>query len=240
MRLRVWPIAASLVLLIGFNAYGKEENGGMKSELQGYWIPGDFGTRVEISGDEFLLLWQNKPVLKTTFTVEEKDGSLILHLAESGMRYSGDAKDYGTVKECRWHDGAMYFTKFFPITGDSPEVLHKTENSRYGNVDLVNEEILPLLQGAWKADNHGYELKIEGSSLQYRWGKGKWEKPVPIAVVKSRSRYSGGVLRVVNADPAQRTVGCFIEFTYTGGTLETCIPVCDADAPRLVFRQKKS
>ncbi|MDO5297003.1 MAG: hypothetical protein Q4F00_10335 [bacterium] len=209
----------------------------MNTKLEGFWVPNDFGTRIEIHNNEFLMLWQNKPVLRTSFTVEEKDSGLVLHLAESGMRYAGDSKDYASVKECRWQEDKLYLTKHFPISGESSEVLQKTENSRYGNVDVVSEAMLPLLQGVWKTEGKfAYTLKIEGDVLRYRWGNGVWEKPVSIAVVKDK--WKSGRCRVVNADPAQRMVGCFIELTYTDGTLTTYIPVCDAKAPQLVFRKK--
>ena len=65
--------------------------------LDGAWKPRDYGTRIEIDGDNILILWMNRPQLETTFTISEEGGKTVLHLEKTGMRERGDKKDYAQI-----------------------------------------------------------------------------------------------------------------------------------------------
>ncbi len=109
--------------------------------LDGAWEPkGYIGPRVEISGNKLVRLWMNSPVLETKFSVIEKDGRTELKLENNELRYSGSAKAYATVEECRVEGDAIVFTDFFPITGKSTEERYRTEKSRYGDGTGVENE----------------------------------------------------------------------------------------------------
>ena len=220
-----------------FTASGKGVDGNVKEMLQGFWAPGDYGTRIEIEGDRFLVLWRNSPVLNTTFSVkEDKDGCVVL-LKDKGLRYQGASSDYATVTDCRLKDGKMYLHKYFPITGDSEEVLSKTTNSRYGNVTVITKEMLPRLTGLWKTDDGRFEMKIENGMLTWRFNKSKWEKPEAIAVVRYNYEQNPEIFTIVNQDPSQDYICHLTPFRYNGGLLITHMLVYDAKAPDMIFEK---
>ena len=218
-------------------AFGKGVDGNVKELLQGFWAPHDYGTRIEISGDRFLVLWRNRPVLLTKFTVkEDKDGCLV-QLQKNGLRYEGAASDYATVTECRLKDGKLYLQKYFPISGPDEEILFKTTNSRYGNVTVITEEMLPRLSGLWKTTDGRYEMKIENGMLTWRYKNSAWEKPDPIAVVRRNYERNPECFTIVNQDPAEEFICHLLEFRYENGILITHMLIHDAPAPDIIFEK---
>ncbi len=208
------------------------------ASLDGAWKPSDYGTRIEIAGDRMLILWMNRPVLETAFAVAEEDGKTVLHLEKTGMRERGDTKDYAQVTGLWVEDGVMHFVKMFDIAGEKTELLSPTTESRYGNVAVVTEEVLPRLEGIWKETGPmNYTLKIEGEKIFWRFAKYEWEGPVEIAVVHENWERDPERFTVRAKDPTQSYVGHFTVFEYRDGKLHTQIPVYDAESPKLVFEK---
>jgi len=216
-------------------AYGKGVDDTVITLLEGYWEPGNRGTRVEIHEDEMTVLWLNRPVLVTKFTVTKENEEYVLHLQKNGLRYAADAKDYATVTGCSLKDGKLYFSKHFPISGPSDEVLSKTTNSRYGNVDIITDQALPRLQGIWRTIDGSHSIKIQGNTLSIRFREYDWEKPEKIAVVRYRWEQNPERFRIVNQDPAQEYICHLTEFRHENGKLITCMPVFDAPRADMVF-----
>ena len=72
MRKRFFLFCLLLCLvLICCTAFGKGVDGNVKELLQGFWAPRDYGTRIEITDDNLLVLWRNRPVLLTRFSVKK-------------------------------------------------------------------------------------------------------------------------------------------------------------------------
>ena len=211
----------------------------MKEMFQGFWQPGDYGTRIEITGDQFMVLWRNRPVLVTTFSVKKEKDDYVAQLKETGLRYEGAASDYATVTDCRLKDGKMYLSKLFPISGPSDEVLSKTTNSRYGNVTVITEEMMPYLSGLWKTANGNYEMKIEKGMLTWRYKGSKWEEPEAIAVVRPNYKLDPNEFSIVNKDPANDFVCHLMEFRHVNGKLITHMLIHDATAPDIIFEKTK-
>ena len=206
--------------------------------LEGAWKPRDYGTRIEITGDTMLILWMNRPQLETTFTVEEEDGKTVLHLEKTGLRERGDKKDYAQITGCWIEDGVMHFVKVFYIAGEKTELLSPTAESRYGNVTVVTEQELPRLEGIWKETGRmNYTLRIEGEKIFWRFANYEWEGPVEIAVVRNNWEKEPDRFTIRAKDPAREYIGCFTTFDYRDGKLQTYIPVCDAESPKLVFEK---
>ena len=212
----------------------------MDSNLDGAYIPADhsYGLRLELTGDRFLMLWRNSPVLDTAFTLREEGGRLWFELADINLRNRPNEKPYATVKECYMEDGFIYFLQFFPISGESMSKLAFTENSRYGNVDIVTEELLPELQGRWTEKNAcGFckDIIIEGDQMTMDGIHGKIT--TAFAVTKGRDFWDKQRKRydIVNKDPSKDGIGFMTCYTYENGVIKAMIPVCDADAIRLEF-----
>lgn len=233
----ILPCLLLCSFLCCFTVFGKEVDGNVKEMLQGFWAPGDYGTRIEIDGDRFMVLWRNRPVLETNFTIkEDADGCLVV-LEHNGLRYAGASEDYAAVKECRLKDGKLYFKKYFPISGDSEEVLFKTTNSRYGNVTVITDEMLPRISGLWKTADKRYELRIENGMLTWRFRKSEWQKPEAIAVVRPNYRLDPEEFLIVNKDPGEDYICHLMQFRHENGKLITHMPVYDAAPPEMVFEK---
>ena len=219
------------------SASGKGVDATVNALLEGYWEPGNRGTRIEIHEDEMTVLWLNRPVLVTKFTVIKENEEYVIHLQKNGLRYAADARDYAMVTGCRLKDGKLYFSKHFPISGPSDEVLSKTTNSRYGNVDIITEQVLPRLQGTWRTTDGNHSIKIQGNTLSLRFRKYDWEKPEKIAVVRYRWEQDPERFRIVNQDPAREYICNLTEFRHENGKLITCMPVFDAPRVDMIFEK---
>lgn len=208
------------------------------ASLDGAWKPRDYGTRIEIDGEHILILWMNRPQLKTTFTVTEEDGKTVLHLEKTGLRERGDQKDYAQIAGLWVEDGQMHFVKVFDVAGEKSEVLSPTTESRYGNVTVVTEKELPRIEGVWKTkDRMDYTLKIEGEMLSWRFAKYEWEGPVEFAVIHENWETDPDKFKIRPKNPAVDYFRGFTTFDYRDGKLHTEIPVYDAESPKLVFEK---
>ena len=205
-----------------------------RPELTGNWEePGVIGTRVEIAKNRIVILWRSDPVLDTEFTAEETpEGILRLHLKKTGLRYSRASSDYASVTDVYLQEGKLHLCKHFPISGPDEEILQKTENSRFGNYDIVDKEVLPILRGVWEDGDGFWKLVFQGNTMTCRGDK------FPIHVLRSRSGYHPEEFRVVHADPARDMVGDFNALEFTAGQLRGVMHVCDGPTMYVVFRHK--
>ena len=204
--------------------------------LNGAWEPkGYIGPRVEIRGRKLVRLWRGSPVLETGFTTREEDGKLLLLLRDTELRYAGAGSPYASVKACWYADGALTFVDDFPITGESTDVLFPTDNSRYGNVTVVDREMLPLLRGKWAARDWGFVLRFRGRVMEYGFGDELSEREEIIAL---RSNGDGEV-SIRPRDPGKDGFRSFAPLRWQGGVLVTYIPVMDAPAQNLVFEKNE-
>ena len=211
-RIHVLILVCAVLLLAG--CAGRSENtaqsaaGGndMQTEypdLTGAWEPENYiGPRVEITGDRLIRLWNSSPVLETTYRMERSGDRIVLVLEDTALCYSGSDTPYATVKECWYEDGAITVVDNFPITGESTDVLYPTENSRYGNVDDVSDQVLPQLQGKWKALDSDWNLSFEGNTMHYGYGEEQIHQ-VEVVVVKDRS---SGEMRITLRQTAKEPI----------------------------------
>jgi len=235
--MKLFAFAALAVLCFGWlSSTGCAFAGGVS--LDGAWKPRDYGTRIEIDGDNILILWMNRPQLETTFTVTEEDGKTVLHLEKTGLRERGDQKDYAQITGLWVEDGQMHFVKVFDIAGEKSEVLSLTTESRYGNVTVVTEQELPRIEGIWKTkDRMDYTLKIEGEKISWRFAKYEWEGPVEFVVIHENWEKDPDKFKIRPKNPAVDYFRGFTTFDYRDGKLHTEIPVYDAESPKLVFEK---
>lgn len=203
--------------------------------LDGAWEPGYYGPRAEISGSELVRLWRAAPVLTTTFTLEAgEDGRCRLILQDNELRNSASEEAYATIRECWYEDGALTFVDDFPISGESVETLYPTTNNRYGNVTVVDEEMLPVLEGEWLCGDMDLILIFQGSTLRYGYTDlmtGETE----ITAVKHNS---SGEIRIVDKDPSVDTVGMFGQLSWKDGVISTYIPITDVSPAEIFFRRE--
>ncbi|MGI6264198.1 MAG: hypothetical protein ACOYJY_01875 [Acutalibacteraceae bacterium] len=202
-----------------------------KKEWIGNWEePGVIGTRVEIDRGTVTVLWRGGVVLQSGYKAKKDGDGVCLILKETGLRYAGSDQDYAAVTGLRYENGRLHFAKRYPITGESTDTLALTDRSRYGNVDLVDGEILPRLWGEWR-DADGWHTAVFKNNVLTLNGA-----TFPIRVTRLRGD-TAGECRVVHADPAVEQIGPFIRLTLRGDTLEGLIVVCDA--PSITVEMKK-
>lgn len=204
-----------------------------QSKLSGAWEKkGVIGTRIEIEGDKLLILWMNSPVLETTFSLTVDGGTAALVLADKGLRYEGDGKDYATVTSLIYREGKLEFTESFPVSGEKKETLSKTENSRYGNYDIA-DEVLDELQGEWKDESGYYTIVFSGDEMTLN---GKTSK---VHVLKNKSDGSDKpTYLIADQDPAVTEFGGITRPEYRGGRLTAWVIVYDADGVQLYFTKQ--
>ncbi len=224
-------------LLSGPVALAGGGSGDVEETLQGYWETENYGTRIEIDGDRLVILWRNRPVLETDFTLAEEGDDWVVRLARTGLRYRDAASDYAAVTDCRLREGKLCLCQKFVITGDSREVLGKTTNSRYGNVTVITGEALPRLSGLWRTADGVYEMKIDQGTLTWRCQGSEWAAPEAVAVVLPRDGEGPDDFCIVNRDPAEEFVCDLLPFRHEAGALITRPVVFDGSAPEIVFRK---
>lgn len=202
------------------------------AELNGAWEErGVIGSRIEIDGRRITVLWRNEPVLETTFKTEETENGLELRLKSTGMRYAKAVTDYAQVTRITYSDGRLEFVEYFPISGESRTVMTRTENSRYGNYEIV-DDVLPQLQGKWKTDNDYMELVIRRDELSMNGRKTR------IHVLRSKNpNEPQGQYLIADQDPSVYEWEGLSRFEFDGERITTRMLVCDAPSVRYVFEK---
>lgn len=201
--------------------------------LNGAWEEkGVIGTRVEIKGKNITVLWRNSPVLKTTFSAVEEGGKVILEPAGKGLRYTGAYTDYATVESIVLKDEKLEFKKIFPITGESLEVLTKTQNSRYGAYD-IEDGVLKELKGTWKSDDGRFEIAFSGNMFVFENERRK------VHVLKPKNATGSTCYIIADEDPSQYDFNGFSRPEYSDGVIRMRMKVCDAPQINIVLRKVK-
>ena len=197
-------------------------------DLNGAWEePGVIGTRVEIEGSSINILWRNSTVLLTTFETAEKDGGVELILKDKGL-CDARPEPYATIQRLFVKDGKMSFVKLFSISGESTEVLKKTDQSRYGDVTVVND-ILPELEGKWSAGSKFNEFSIKDGVLYV------YDRKVKLIAV--RRSYDGETV-IRDEDASKYDFGMYRFFEYRDSKLYTSMIIYDAPQIQLTFTKE--
>lgn len=208
------------------------KNGEIRKKLDGAWEErGVVGSRIEIEKDKLTVLWRGGVVLETKFKSEQDGDAVVLKLAQNGMRYKGDSKDYATVTDIHYDGDALFFEENFPITGKSVTKMQKTENSRYGNVKVIDGEVLRELGGKWISDSGYSEMSIKGNTLELDGMK------IKIHVVSDA--LPDGPFGIIDDDPSKSGIGYFYSVRYNGEVIKAVVPVCDAPSITEIFRKVK-
>lgn len=203
-----------------------------ESELNGAWEePGVIGTRIEIAEPNVIILWRNAPVLVTRFKRVLVENGFELQLQENGLRYENAPSDYASVTKLFYHDNTLEMIKQFPISGESVSTLRKTENSRYGNYDIV-DEILEELKGTWKDEAGYYELTFSKDVLKNR------NQKIKIHVLKSKSEGTQNLdYKIVDQEASHYELFNFMTLQYTNGVLIGKIMVFDAKPMEVILKK---
>ena len=198
-------------------------------KLDGAYEPAHIGPRVEIEGESITILWRGGVTLSTTFKTKEWNGGLILILADNKLKYSYEAQPYAEVKEISFKSGELRVIQHFPISGDNTEVMKKTRRTRFGDVTMVTEEILPQIQGLWTSAFA--TLRFEGDKLMLdKYGGRK--------IVGLRVNYEDpGRVYIQDIDPSRETLGLFHKVYLENGSLYGVIQVDDAEPIRIEFQR---
>lgn len=195
------------------------------------------GPRVEIEGNKLTRLWMSAPVLETMFTTYEENGKIVFKLEHDGLRNAGSLDPYAVMKECYFDGTALVLVDDYRFSGISETKLYPSTHSRYGNVNLVNEEMLPILKGRWESKY--YDLVFEGSTLNI-CGHEQGQHDYAVEIVTARTiGCDNGDVKILNKDPAVQEIESFCSLVYNGETITGCIPVCD-DSPIIVTFTKKA
>ena len=116
-----------LMILCVIGGLSERVNGAViYPELEGAWETKYIGTRIEIQGDQITILYRNRPVLETTFTLLEDGEIKYLRLINVGLRYKEDSKDYAIIDKLYLENEQLHLYKTFYIAGKHNEILHKT------------------------------------------------------------------------------------------------------------------
>ena len=237
--MKIFVTLTLIVICVIGSLSGRVNGNVIYPELEGAWEGKYIGTRIEIQGDQITILYRNRPVLETTFTLLENGEIKYLRLINVGLRYKEDSKDYAIIDKIYLENEQLHLYKTFYIAGEHNEILHKINNSRYGDVTVVDEEILPKLQGFWKAPNSSYILEIKGNKLICRY-KDDVLSEDKITVVHYNDETDPNLFSIINKDPARLEGVCmFTNFTYQDDKLSAYEIIFDDDSPRLEFEKIK-
>ena len=206
-------------------------------KLDGAWEESSvIGPRAEIEGNKLIRLWMSAPVLETRFTTYEQDGKTVLKLEHTGLRNSGSLDSYADIKECYFDGTALVFVDDYRFSGVSETKLYPTTHSRYGNVTLVDEQMLPKLQGVWESSYT--DIIFEDSTLKI-CGHGTDRPDFTTEIVTAQTNgCDGDEVMILDKDPAEKGISDFYSITYSGGSITAMIHVCDADPIKVTFTRK--
>ena len=217
----------------------ESKEGEIAEYLEGYWESG-YDYYFEIKGSRLTVLeYSKRRVLETPFTltdVDAEDGSATLALKNPYLSYEGDVRPYAEFTSLRLIGGKLELEYHFTtVDGERAVTLEKKEHDAFYNIEILDEKLLPELQGSWsEVSDKGASLSISGDKLTILSG-GSVDYTGKIHVISYRT--SPGHVYVVNASlTTVSTLGPFKDFTYSGGVLTTEMTVLDADeSPRFTF-----
>ncbi len=196
-------------------------------KLDGAYEPTHIGPRVEIDGDNITILWQGGVTLSTTFKQKKWGDKLLLLLEDNKLKYSYEAQPYAEIKEIYFKKGELTVVKHFPLSGDDTDVMKKTKSSRFGDVTMVTDELLPQIQGTWKSAIA--KLTFAGDKLMLDKYGGR--KIVGI----TNAGESGSRIYIRDIDPARDSLGGFHKVYFEGGRLYAAIDVSDGEPMIIEF-----
>lgn len=236
--MKTFELIVLLFLFLAVTLYTRGSSEAMYPEIEGAWETDYIGTRIEINNNHLIILYRNRIVLDTNFKLLTDGEVKILKLEKTSLRYRDDGDDYGVVDKLYLEDNKLHLETTYNITGKDEEILNKTEASRYGDVEIVDEKFLPKLQGKWKAPNSNYTLEIKGNVMICRYSDGTEADRSEITVTHNNDESDPNYCHIVHKDPAiTEGVGRFTRFTYENGKLITYEFILDADSPRLEFEK---
>ena len=202
-----------------------------QSVLNGAWEePGVIGIRIEIDEPNITVLWRNAPVLMTKFQRHETKEGIELILHQTGLRYEQATSDYATLTKLFYHDGKLEMVEEFPITGTSSCTLQKTENSRYGNYLIVDEQ-LEQLEGEWESEDKIYQLQFHKDVVILEG------RTCPIHMLQAKGQ-RGGRYRIVDQDSSHYELPSFYSLEYENGVIYAQEKILDAKPVVIVFHKK--
>lgn len=201
-----------------------------RDEIDGAWeVNYVIGTRIEIDYPKITILWRNSPVLRTKFKKKKTEDGIELVLKENGLKYEGQNKEYATVTKLLYSEGRLTFVEYFPITGESSEILDRTKRSRYGDCEIV-DGVLKELQGKWVNGSEYLNLEFRGDDMILNGERRK------VHAV----RYNSGPedrYKIIDQDPSVYDWGYLSFFDYYGGRLTAHTRVCDAPSVTVEFEK---
>ena len=201
------------------------------NELNGAWEePGVIGLRIEINEPEIIVLWRNAQVLKTTYKIKQNANEIELVLDRNGLRYENSNSDYAIIKSIIYKENYLELVEDFPISGESVTKLKKTENSRYGNYEIV-DDILKELQGDWKSDDGFAILSFKDDTLSLGG------EIIKVHALKSKSEKTN-TYKIVNQDSSKYEVFHFQDLLYDGKTLVANFLILDEGVHLINFNRQ--
>ena len=236
--MKTFELIMLFFLFLIVTSYTRGSSEAMYPDLEGAWETDYIGTRIEIKGDHLTVLHRNRIVLDTNFVLSADGEVKILRLEKINLRYRDDGDDYGVVDKLYLEGNKLHLETTYNITGKDEEILNKTEASRYGDVEIVDEKFLPKLQGRWKATNSNFILEIKGNVMICRYNDGTEMDRNEITITHNNDESDPNYCHIVHKDPAiMEGISVFTRFTYTNDKLITYEIILDADSPQLEFEK---
>ena len=205
-----------------------------KKILDGAWEePGVIGTRIEIEEPTITVLWRNAPVLITTFQKKELENSIELKLKDKNLCYEKDSSPYARIEKIVYQDEKLNIVEYFPITGESHTTLKRTNNSRYGNYEIV-DEILEELEGIWRDKDEFYNVEFIKNEFILNGKKTK------VHVLHSNSfQETIKEYKIVDEDPSKWGIFHFHDLEYLNGNLVATEMIYDAGPQKIMLYKIK-
>ena len=204
------------------------------TDLNGAFEPSYIGPRVEIEGDRLTFFWRGAPSLVTTFTASQEGEKTVLNLGYIGLKNRlTDEEPYAFVTSCSYENDTLTVVKNYVISGESVDVMHRTENSIYGDVTVVDDILLPLIEGSWRADSFGFEVTFKDGKLIMN---GSFAGEQDIICVKYNYDKSDKMY-IRSKDPSVEAMFGLTDYCYENGRLTAIIPVCDAPSVTVEFNR---
>lgn len=202
--------------------------------IQGEWTGRDnCNYEITIENDQFQLWNMGNPALMSKLHLS-KDNPAHIELESTIIDKGYNHDDLFGVYYL--NDHALLLSIRSSFMGDKFEyVLRRPEDfGRY----VMDDKILPLLQGKWVDGHRGDMLTIRGNEIEYH-NKYQDIKDTFHVVTMSSSDIEDNTYYLVGTDRAQRNrrsiLNQFESMKFDGQMIKTFIPVMDAQSPEFMF-----
>ena len=118
------------------------------------------GIRIEAKYPDIVFFWLNRETLITKFKLKKDNEKFRVDLKDNGLRNSPNEPPYAVIEDIYFANDSIVLKENFKIAGLKETTLKKTENSKYGNVEIC-DDVFKKAKGKWVTTDNAISIEFK-------------------------------------------------------------------------------